>query len=117
MCIDNGMPVVILRAADMQCGGYASCSELESNPAMLKHLEALRLEADLRMGLGAVLEAAVPKMILVAAPREGGAICTRSFIPRRYHDAVGVFAAVSVATAVFCLIPTRMRWRIRHRGA
>jgi 4-oxalomesaconate tautomerase len=42
-------------------------------------------------------------MTLVSTPRAGGAISTRSFIPHRVHASVGVFAAVSVATA--CLLP------------
>jgi 4-oxalomesaconate tautomerase len=42
-------------------------------------------------------------MILVAPPRDGGVISTRSFIPHRAHATIGVFAALSVATA--CLLP------------
>jgi 4-oxalomesaconate tautomerase len=42
-------------------------------------------------------------MILVAPPRDGGVISTRSFIPHRAHATIGVFAALSAATA--CLLP------------
>ena len=42
-------------------------------------------------------------MTLVAPPQKGGAIATRSFIPHRVHEAIGVLAAVSVATA--CVTP------------
>ena len=38
-------------------------------------------------------------MSLVAPAVDGGAIHTRTFIPRRCHDAIGVLGAVSVATA------------------
>jgi 4-oxalomesaconate tautomerase len=38
-------------------------------------------------------------MTLIAAPRGGASICTRSFIPHVCHDAIGVLAAVTVATA------------------
>jgi 4-oxalomesaconate tautomerase len=55
------------------------------------------------MNLGDVTDKSVPKMMLVAAPRNGGAITVRSFIPKRAHASVGVLGAVSVATA--CLIP------------
>ena len=55
------------------------------------------------MNLGDVTTQTVPKMILVAPPRQGGAISTRSFIPHRAHATIGVFAALSVATA--CLLP------------
>jgi 4-oxalomesaconate tautomerase len=55
------------------------------------------------MNLGDVKTQTVPKMILVAPPRQGGVISTRSFIPHRAHATIGVFAALSVATA--CLLP------------
>ena len=51
------------------------------------------------MGLGDVTAKNYPKMTLIAAPRSGGSLCTRSFIPHVCHDAVGVLAAVTVATA------------------
>jgi 4-oxalomesaconate tautomerase len=102
-CIDNGMPIVVLKATSLGCFGYESCADLEANSLMLAKLEAVRLEAGMRMGLGDVRDAVVPKMILAAPPLAGGAIMTRSFIPKRCHASVGVFAAVSVATA--CLLP------------
>jgi 4-oxalomesaconate tautomerase len=42
-------------------------------------------------------------MTLIAPPREHGTICTRSFIPHVCHEAIGVLAAVTVATA--CVLP------------
>jgi 4-oxalomesaconate tautomerase len=51
------------------------------------------------MNLGDVSTASVPKMTLVSAAQNGGAISTRSFIPHRVHASVGVLAAVTVATA------------------
>jgi 4-oxalomesaconate tautomerase len=48
----------------------------------------------------ATLYAWVPKISLVAAPADGGTICTRTFIPIRVHDSIGVLGAVSVATAL-----------------
>ena len=102
-CIDNGMPVVTLQAAALGCSGYETCAELEARTEMLARLEAIRLDAGARMGLGNVSDAVVPKMVLAAPPAQGGAISTRSFIPKRCHTSVGVFAAVSVATA--CMLP------------
>ena len=102
-CIDNGMPIVLMQASSLGCSGYESCAELESNTAMLTRLEAIRLEAGRRMGLGDVRTAVIPKMVLAAAPLDLGALMTRSFIPKRCHESIGVFAAVSVATA--CLLP------------
>jgi 4-oxalomesaconate tautomerase len=101
--IDNGMPIVVLRAADFGLTGQETRDEIEAMDAVKARIEAIRLQAGLLMGLGDVTEASVPKMTLVSAPLAGGAINTRSFIPKRVHASVGVFAAVSVATA--CLLP------------
>jgi 4-oxalomesaconate tautomerase len=102
-CIDNGMPVVIMRAADVGRTGYETREALDADSELKARVEAIRLEAGPLMNLGDVREKTVPKMFLVAAPRDGGVICTRSFIPHRAHATIGVFAALSVATA--CLLP------------
>jgi 4-oxalomesaconate tautomerase len=83
--------------------GYEACAELESNQGLRQVLEKIRLGAGPMMNLGEVSDATIPKMTLVSPPRHGGAISTRTFIPHRCHDAIGVLGAVSVATA--CLLP------------
>lgn len=98
-CIDNGMPVVCLRAEDFSITGQESPDALNSNNALKEKLEAIRLQAGLAMGLGDVSNKAVPKMCLVSAPSSGGQISTRTFIPHICHQAIGVLGAVSVATA------------------
>jgi len=98
-CIDNGMPMVLMRAADMGRTGAESVAELNADTDLKARLEALRLQAGLLMGLGDVAAKSYPKMCLVAAPRAGGSIATRCFIPHVCHDAIGVLAAVTVATA------------------
>lgn len=98
-CIDNGMPLVMLRAADVGCTGYETVEELNRNEPLKRRLEELRLQAGPLMGLGDVASKPYPKMTLVAAPVNGGSLCTRSFIPHVCHDAIGVLAAVTVATA------------------
>ena len=101
-CIDNGMPVVLIDAADLGLTGYESCAELNANAAARERIERVRLAAGALMGLGDVAAKVVPKMTLVAPARDGGSICTRTFIPRVCHEAIGVLGAVSVATA--CVI-------------
>lgn len=101
-CIDNGMPVVLLRAEDLGVTGYEPCETLEADSALKTRLEAIRLHLGPRMNLGDVSQRNVPKMCLLSAPRNGGTVNTRSFIPHRCHASIGVFGAVSVATA--CLI-------------
>lgn len=100
--VDNGMPCVIMRAADLGVAGTETPQELEANQPLRERLEAIRLKAGPMMKLGDVAQKSVPKMTLVSAPRAGGAISTRTFIPHRCHDAIGVLGAVSVVTA--CLL-------------
>lgn len=102
-CIDNGMPVVVLTASDMGITGYETREELDANTALKARLETIRLIAGPMMNLGDVSQKSVPKMTMVAPPRGDGAITTRTFIPHRCHASIGVFGAVSVATA--CLLP------------
>jgi 4-oxalomesaconate tautomerase len=97
--VDNGMPVVVLRAADVGVTGYEDCAALEADRRLRDQLEAIRLAAGPLMALGDVTDTTVPKLTMVAPPREGGALCTRTFIPHRCHEAIGVLGAVSVATA------------------
>lgn len=100
--IDNGMPCVVIAATDMGISGYEDRDTLDADAAMKEKVEAIRLKAGPLMNLGDVSEKSVPKMMLVAAPRDGGAIAVRSLIPHRVHASIGVLGAVSVATA--CLI-------------
>lgn len=100
--IDNGMPCVVIAAEDMGITGYEDRDTLDADAAMKAKVEAIRLQAGPLMNLGDVSAKSVPKMMLVARPREGGAIAVRSLIPHRVHASIGVLGAVSVATA--CLI-------------
>jgi 4-oxalomesaconate tautomerase len=97
--VDNGMPVVVMAAEELGVTGYESCEELEQNQQLRAKLEAIRLDAGQRMNLGDVTSTTIPKLTMVAPPRDGGHLCTRTFIPHRCHDAIGVLGAVSVATA------------------
>ncbi|OAN63578.1 4-oxalomesaconate tautomerase [Sphingomonas sp. TDK1] len=101
--IDNGMPCVVIKAADVGVTGYEDRDTLDADTALKARIETIRLAVGERMNLGDVREKSVPKMMLVAPPQHGGAVTVRSFIPHRAHASIGVLGAVSVATA--CLIP------------
>lgn len=101
--VDNGMPVVVLRAADLGVTGYESKVELDTNDELKVRLEAIRLQIGSKMNLGNVSDKTVPKMCLVSPPAQGGFVNTRTFIPHICHAAIGVLGAVSAATA--CLLP------------
>ena len=100
--IDNGMPVVLLRAGDLGITGYETPAALGSNVNLKQRLEQIRLRAGAMMNLGDVSGKTVPKMCLVSAPERGGMINTRTFIPHTVHEAIGVLGAISTATA--CLL-------------
>lgn len=109
-CIDNGMPVVCLRASDFGLTGNETPAEIEANSNVRERIEAIRLAVGPMMNLGDVANKTVPKMSLLSAPTSGGAVSTRTFIPHRVHDAIGVLGAVSVATA--CLVPGSVAYEI-----
>jgi 4-oxalomesaconate tautomerase len=97
------MPVVVMRARDLGKTGYETPEALEADAALKARIEAVRLAVGPRMNLGDVTKKTVPKMCLIGPAQHGGAVSTRSFIPHRVHEAIGVFGAVSVATA--CVVP------------
>lgn len=100
--IDNGMPCVVMKAQDVGITGYEDREWLDNATDLKARIEAIRLEVGPLMNLGDVKEKSVPKMMLVAPPKHGGAVTVRSFIPHRAHATIGVLGAVSVATA--CLL-------------
>jgi len=99
-CVDNGMPVVVALASSFGLTGYESHEELAADSALLERIDAFRTKAGQLMGLGDVSASSVPKTALLAPARDGGQVCTRSFIPVQPHTSIGVLAAVSVATGM-----------------
>lgn len=110
--IDNGMPVVVLEASAVGRTGYEPRDVLDRDTALKARLERIRLEAGRLMGLGDITAKVVPKMALIAPPAAGGALSTRCFIPHECHASIGVFAAVTVATA--CVLPGSPAARVAH---
>jgi 4-oxalomesaconate tautomerase len=99
-CVNNGMPVVVVAAASLGRTGRESIAELEADQELNQRVLQLRLDAGKAMGLGDVSATTVPKISLVSAPTRGGTISTRTFIPVRVHESIGVLGAVSVAAAI-----------------
>jgi len=112
-CIDNGMPVVLLDARDFGISGEESPQALEGNATLKARVEKIRLAVGPRMNLGDVAKKTVPKMSLISPARHGGDLNTRTFIPHRVHEAIGVLGAVSVATA--CMMPGSLAARVAGR--
>lgn len=98
--IDNGMPIVLLRADEFGVDGSENPEELEGRAELVAEIEKVRLQAGPAMGLGDVSAQTVPKMFLLSPPRAGGAVSTRAFIPSRVHTSIGVLMAASVAAGI-----------------
>ncbi len=98
-CIDAAMPLMILRASDLGLTGRERPAELDANTALLARIEALRLVAGVRMGLGDVSDSVIPKPVLVSAGDGPLSITSRYFTPRRCHASHAVTGAIGVATA------------------
>jgi len=98
-CIDVAMPMVLFRARDFGLTGYENREEIGANTALFERMEPLRLEAGKRMGLGDVTESVIPKIGLLAEPKDGGDICSRYFMPWKLHAAHAVTGAICVASA------------------
>jgi 4-oxalomesaconate tautomerase len=99
-CVDNGMPVVVAMADSFGLTGYETHEQLAADAALLERIDAFRRKAGQLMGLGDVSSSSVPKTTLLAPARDGGQVCTRSFIPVKPHTAIGVLGAVSVVTGM-----------------
>jgi 4-oxalomesaconate tautomerase len=110
--IDNGMPCVVMSSAALGVSGYETREELDGAEGLKARIETIRLQAGPLMNLGDVREKSVPKMMLVAPPRDGGSVCVRSFIPHRAHASIGVLGAVTVATA--CLLEESTAAQVAH---
>lgn len=98
-CIDAAMPLMMVRAADLGLTGRERPAELDANAALLEKIEAMRLEAGRRMGLGDVSGSVVPKPVIVSPGDTPDSIVSRYFTPHRCHASHAVTGAIGVSTA------------------
>ncbi|MGH8982124.1 MAG: PrpF domain-containing protein, partial [Acidimicrobiales bacterium] len=89
-CIDNGMPLVLVRAGDLGVTGYETPPQLEADADLAAAVEKVRVAAGEAMGFSGADLASLPKLTLVAPPAAGGTLCTRTFVPIQVHEAIGV---------------------------
>ena len=98
-CVDIAMPVVLMRAEALGKTGHETAVELDADRELLKRMEAIRRKAGALMGMGDVSKSVVPKMALLSAPRNGGTIASRFFVPETCHKAHPVTGTVCIASA------------------
>ena len=99
-CMDVAMPIVIARAESFGLTGYESAAELDENAEFYRRMQAIRLEAGKRMGMGDVSQSVTPKFGLLAPARDGGTIATRYFMPWKCHPTMAVTGAQCLASCV-----------------
>ena len=99
-CMDVAMPMVIGLAKDFGVSGYETAAELDANKVLLKKMEAIRLEAGQRMGLGDVTKSVTPKFGLLAPAKDGGSACVRYFMPWKCHPTLAVTGSQCLASCL-----------------
>ncbi len=96
-CVDVAMPMMIARARDFGIAGHESQEELDAMPDLFNRMEAFRLEAGRRMGLGDVTRQVTPKIGLISEPVAGGSLRARYFMPWTTHPTLAVTGAQCLA--------------------
>ncbi|MEP4030935.1 4-oxalomesaconate tautomerase [Roseibium polysiphoniae] len=97
-CMDVAMPLVIARASDFGLTGHESAEQLDANTAFFERMEAIRIEAGKRMGMGDVTKSVTPKFGLLAPANQGGTIAARYFMPWKTHPTMAVTGAQCLAS-------------------
>lgn len=98
-CIDAAVPMVLIPAESLGVSGHESKQELDSNTELLANIEAIRLKASVKMGLGDATGKVIPKVSLVSTAQNGGSICSRYFVPQNCHGSHAVTGAIAIASA------------------
>ena len=109
-CVDVAMPMVLMPAEQLGKTGHESATELDADKELFKRMEAIRRKAGELMGMGDVSKMVVPKIGMLASPRQGGTIASRYFVPYSCHKAHAVTGTVCVASA--CAIPGTVASRL-----
>jgi hypothetical protein len=99
--LDAGMPMVLMKANDLGMEGTEGASFFEKSKDLMKKIEAIRLEAGKRMGMGDVSNSVLPKVGILSKPRKEGAnITSRYLTPHALHPAHAVTGAICIGTAL-----------------
>ena len=113
-CVDVAMPMVLTTAESMGVRGDESKAELDADQELLERLEAVRVVAGEKMGLGDVRGKVIPKFGILSRPRRGGALTSRYFVPTDCHAAHAVSGAICVGSCA--LVPGTVADGIAETG-
>ena len=99
--IDYSVPMIHIKASDLGITGYESFEEIDNNKSLLARIEKIRISAGSMMGLGDVSDAVIPKVSLLAAPRNGGTVSSRYLMPWNCHKSHAVTGAMCIASSCY----------------
>ena len=97
--VDAGNLMLLMKASDFGLTGLEDKAFFTENTGVMACIEAIRLEAGLRAGLGDVSESVLPKVGLLSKPRVGGTIKSQYLTPHSLHPTHAVSGAVCIGTA------------------
>lgn len=98
-CIDCAIPMVLIPAEALGLRGDEPPSKLNGDAALLRRLEAIRIEAGRRMGIPDAGSRVIPKPVLLAARESAPGLRVRYFMPHQCHRALAITGGVGIATA------------------
>ncbi len=100
-CIDAAMPVVFAEASAFGLSGRETVAELKANGEFFKKMEALRLAASEKMGLGDARGRVIPKFALVCSAAEDECdVVSRYFTLTTPHAAYSVSGGIALSSAM-----------------
>jgi 2-methylaconitate cis-trans-isomerase PrpF len=99
--IDVGSLMVLLKAKDLGLIGNENKAFFDENTALMAKLEAIRLEAGLRAGMGDVRDSVLPKIGILSSPSdEKHNIRSLYLTPKTLHPSHAVTGAICIGTAL-----------------
>jgi 2-methylaconitate cis-trans-isomerase PrpF len=102
--IDAGAPLIILDAESIGLTGHETAVNIDSQAALLVHLDDVRRDAAVRMGLAASraeAERAIPKLAIVAraSPDDEAGLVVRMLSMGKLHPALAITGSVALTMA------------------
>lgn len=99
--LDAGTVMVLMKAQDLGMKGNEDEAFFKKEKELMAKLEAIRLEAGLRAGMGDVSNSVLPKIGILSAPQNAEHnIQSRYLTPHTLHPSHAVTGAICVGTAV-----------------
>jgi 4-oxalomesaconate tautomerase len=99
--LDAGTLMVLLKAKDIGLTGNENKEFFENNKELMQKLEAIRLEAGVRAGMGDVKDSVLPKIGILSSPTDAkNNIRSLYLTPKTLHPSHAVTGAICVGTAL-----------------